>query len=53
MRRKVYKNEILFLPNLYIPNNLQNFLDFLSTSMVKYPLQNDDDRSVEHASLAR
>ncbi len=44
----------LFLAsNLPIPNSLQNFLDILSTSVVKYALQNDHDRSVEHATAAR
>src|SRR5712692_5428759 len=40
-------------PNLLIPSNLQNFLDFVSASVVKYALQNDHDRSAEHAAAAR
>ena len=41
------------LANLFILRNLHNFLDFVRTSMVKYALENDDERSLEHDSLAR
>ncbi len=44
------REPVLPAPNLIIPNNLQNFLDIVRTGMVKYGLENDDDRSVEHAS---